>query len=100
MIGGEVLVRSEKQIYTAHQGSVVEIPKGGAIHSFRNESNTLAHLLCVVVPAGLDDFFAEIGQPVAPDLRPNDLKKLRAITAQRGQEVFPPDYITKKSSSC
>jgi quercetin dioxygenase-like cupin family protein len=103
ILEGEVVVRSETQTYTARPGAVVEIPKGGAIHSFRNESDTLAHLLCVVVPAGLDDFFIEIGQPVAsgqflprPYLGPEDLKKLQAIAARRGQEVFPPDYLTKK----
>jgi len=104
VIAGEVVVRSETQTYTARQGAVVEIPKGGAIHSFRNESDTLAQLLCVVVPAGLDEFFAEIGQPVAPgqflprpDLGPEDLQKLQALAAQRGQEVFPPDYLPNKA---
>lgn len=103
VIAGEVVVRSETQTYTARQGAVVEIPKGGAIHCFRNESAALAHLLCVVVPTGLDEFFAEIGQPVTagqflpkPNLGPEDLKKPQAIAAQRGQEVFPPDYLTKK----
>ena len=102
VVDGEVVVRSETQTYTARKGALVEIPKGGAIHSFSNESNTLAHLLCVVVPAGLDDFFAEIGQPVAagqflpkPHLSPEDLKKIQTIAAQHGQEVFPPDYLTK-----
>ncbi|MGI4885442.1 MAG: cupin domain-containing protein [Janthinobacterium lividum] len=102
VLDGEVVFRSETQTYTARQGAVIEIPKGGAIHSFRNESGTLAHLLCVVVPAGLDDFFAKIGQPVAagqflpaPPLGPEDLKKLQALAAQHGQEVFPPDYLPK-----
>ena len=102
VLEGEVVVRSETQTYTAHKGALVEIPTGGAVHSFRNESSTLAHLLCIVVPAGLDDFFAEIGQPVAagqflpaPALSPEDLQKLQAIAAQHGQEVFPPDYLTK-----
>ncbi|MFD1875489.1 cupin domain-containing protein [Hymenobacter bucti] len=102
VIDGEVVVRSETQTYTARKGALVEIPKGGAIHSFSNESTTVAHLLCVVVPAGLDEFFTEIGQPVAagqflpkPELSPDSLKKIQAIAAQHGQEVFPPDYLTK-----
>jgi quercetin dioxygenase-like cupin family protein len=102
VLNGEVVVRSKTQTYTARQGALVEIPTGGAVHSFRNESGTLAHLLCIVVPAGLDDFFAEIGQPVAagqflpaPALSPADLQRLQAIAAQHGQEVFPPDYLTK-----
>lgn len=100
VLAGEVVIRSETQTYTARPGAVVEVSKGGAIHSFRNESDTLAHLLCIVVPAGLDDFFTEIGQPVAagqflprPDLSPADLHNLQALAARRGQEVFAPDYL-------
>lgn len=102
VLEGEVVVRSETQTYTARKGALVEIPLGGAVHSFHNESSTLAHLLCIVVPAGLDGFFTEIGQPVAagqflpaPQLSPEDLQKLQTIAARHGQEVFPPDYLTK-----
>ncbi|WP_210515500.1 cupin domain-containing protein [Hymenobacter terricola] len=102
VIGGEVVVRSETQTYTAKKGAFVDIPTGGAIHSFTNESTAVAHLLCVVVPAGLEKFFAEIGQPVAadaflpkPELGPDALKELQALAGKYNQEVFPPDYFTK-----
>lgn len=102
VMDGEVVVRSETQTYTAKKGAFVDIPKGGAIHSFTNESNSVAHLLCVVVPAGLEKFFAEVGQPVAagtflpkPAMGPEDQKKMQAIAEKYGQEVFPPDYLTK-----
>jgi hypothetical protein len=88
----------ETPTYTAGQGAVVDVPKGGAIQSFHNESATLAHLLCVVILAGLDNFFIEIGQSAAtgqfwpqPDLSSEDLNKLQLLAARRGQEVFPPN---------
>ncbi|WP_254244128.1 cupin domain-containing protein [Hymenobacter sp. BRD128] len=42
VIDGEVVVRSETQTYTAKKGAFVDIPKGGAIHSFTNESQAVA----------------------------------------------------------
>ena len=103
VLDGEVVVRSETQIYTARRGAFVSIPKGGAIHSFRNESDAVAHLLCMVAPAGLEKFFQEIGQPVAAGQflpqhppTPEQQQKMRAAAEKYGQELFPPDYLTKK----
>lgn len=100
VVDGEVVVRSETQTYTARKGAVVNIPKGGAIHSFTNESQSVAHLLCVVVPAGLEKFFQEIGQPIAagqflPRQEPSPEQKhqLDAAAKRYGQELFPPDYL-------
>ena len=103
IISGEIVVRSETQTYTARKGAFVSISKGGAVHSFQNESDAVAHLLCVVVPAGLDRFFEEIGQPVAAGQflpqqppTPEQLQQLQATAEKYGQELFPPDYLTKK----
>ena len=102
VLEGEIVVRSETQTYTARQGAFVRIPRGGAIHSFRNESATTAHLLCLVVPAGLDAFFQEIGQPVAPGaflpppmMTPEAQQRLQETAEKYGQELFPPDYLDK-----
>ena len=102
VLAGEVVVRSETQVYTAQAGAFVDIPKGGAIHSFKNETATVAHLLCVVAPAGTEQMFAEVGQPVAPDaflpppvISPEELARLQGIARSYGQEVFPPNYLTK-----
>ncbi|MEO6720431.1 MAG: cupin domain-containing protein, partial [Ferruginibacter sp.] len=74
----------------------------GAIHSFKNVSNSVAQLLCTVVPAGLDSFFEEIGTPVQegeflppPPLDESAVKKLMAIAEKYGQVVYPPDYLDK-----
>lgn len=102
VVEGEIVVRTAAQTYTARQGSFVNIPRGGVAHSFKNESSTTAHLLCVVVPAGLEDFFREIGKPVAagtflppPQLDEAAQQRLQEIAKKYGQEVFPLDYFDK-----
>ena len=67
----------------------------------KTEAN--AHLWCVVVPAGLEAFFEEIGSPVPfgtfvtpPPMTKEMGAKLGEIAKKYGQEVFPPDYLDKK----
>jgi quercetin dioxygenase-like cupin family protein len=100
VIDGEIEVKSEAGVYTAKKGSYVVIPKGGIVHCFKNKTDTLAHLLCVVVPSGLEEFFIEIGQPVEnnaflppPVLTPGDIKKLEKIAEKFGQIIYPPNYL-------
>lgn len=100
VIEGEIEVNSEFGTYTAGKGSFVNIPKGGVIHSFKNKTDQIAHLLCIVVPAGLETFFEEIGKPVGagqflppPPMDPEAAKKLQEIAEKHGQKVYPPDYL-------
>ena len=97
---GEVEVKSEAGTYAAKKGSYVVIPKGGIVHCFKNKSDKMAHLLCTVVPAGLDEFFVEICKPVSwgeflppPPMDHDAIVKLIAIAEKYGQKVFPPDYL-------
>lgn len=99
---GEVEFKTEEGKSIAKKGDTITIPKGGAINSFKNVSNGLAHLLCTVVPAGLDDFFEEIGTAIQegeflppPALDENEVKKLMTIVKKYGQVVYPPDYLDK-----
>lgn len=103
VVDGEVEVYSEAGTYTATKGSFVVIPEGGEVHYFKNKSNNMAHLLCTVVPAGLEEFFEEIGEPVAadeflppPPMNPESVKKLQAIAKKHGQMIYPPDFLDKK----
>ncbi|WP_324671478.1 cupin domain-containing protein [Hymenobacter sp. GOD-10R] len=100
VLDGEIEVKSEFGTYVATRGAFVRIPEGGVVHCFRNNTQQMAHLLCTVVPAGLEAFFTEIGQPVAtgqflppPPLEETFLKKLQAAAKKYGQQVFPPDYL-------
>ncbi|MDB5136328.1 MAG: cupin protein [Mucilaginibacter sp.] len=100
VIDGEVEVKSEAGTYIATKGSYVVIPKGGIVHCFKNKNSKTAHLLCTVVPSGLEEMFLEIGKPVdlgeflpPPPMDPESIKQLIAIAGKYGQKVFPPDYL-------
>jgi len=99
VIEGEIEVKSEFGNYTAAAGSFVSIPKGGVVHCFKNNSEKIAHLLCTVVPAGLETFFEEVGVPVAPgeflqtEMDEDRIKELQAIAQKHGQKLYPPDYL-------
>lgn len=103
VIEGEIVVKTETQTYTARKGAFVNIPTGGIVHDFKNETDTTAHLLCVVVPAGMEKFFQEIGKPVSPGeflplpppMTPEEQKRMQEIAEKHGQKIYPPDYLDK-----
>ena len=97
---GEIVVKTEAQTYTARQGAFVNIPLGGLVHDFKNVSDIMAHLLCVLTPAGMEGLFQEIGKPVPegtflppPTLGPEEQQRMQAIAEKYGQKLFPPDYL-------
>lgn len=103
IIEGEIVVRTETQTYSAKPGAFVSIPKGGAIHSFKNETDENAHILSIVVAAGLEQFFEEIGQPVKygeivppPLMDADSAERLKNIAIRYKQEIFPPDYFEQQ----
>jgi uncharacterized cupin superfamily protein len=51
------------------EGNTVHIP-ANAPHQFHNTSSRLACLLCICSPAGQEEFFAEVGVPVATRTTP------------------------------
>jgi quercetin dioxygenase-like cupin family protein len=100
VIEGEIEVKSEASIYVATKGSFVSIPKGGIVHCFKNKTDITAHLLCMVVPSGLEEMFIEMGKPVSfgeflppPAMNPELLQKMKAIAEKYGSQVYPPDYL-------
>ena len=100
VIEGEVVVKTKEQTYTARKGGFACVPLGGVVHDFKNHTDTVAHLLCIVVPAGLEAFFQEIGKPVpfgeflpVPAMGPEEQKRMSEIGAKHGQISYPPDYL-------
>lgn len=101
VVDGEVEVKSEAGTYIATKGAFINIPKGGIVHGFKNKSDKMAQLLCTVVPAGLEEMFLEIGQPVPvgeflpppPMGNPETAKKMTALAEKYGQKLYPPDYL-------
>jgi quercetin dioxygenase-like cupin family protein len=100
VVEGEVHFKMEDGSYAAKKGSFVNVPLGGAVHAFKNTSDKIAHLLCTVVPAGLDSFFQAIGKPVEgnkflPQTPPTDeeLSQLKVLAEKYGQQLYPPDFL-------
>lgn len=58
----EATFRGEKRVVKA--GETINIP-ANAPHQFRNSSSKAARMLCICSPAGQEEFFKELGMPVA-----------------------------------
>lgn len=100
IVEGEIDFKTEAGKYAAKKGAFVNVPKGGEVHCFKNTSNKTAHLLCTVIPAGLDEFFQKIGIPIAentflppPVLNEADLIRLKSIAEGYGQKLYPPNFL-------
>jgi quercetin dioxygenase-like cupin family protein len=100
VLEGEVEFKTEagKQIVT--KDGFVNIPLGGAIHCFKNNTEHFARLLCTVVPAGLDNLFREIGVPVqpgeivpVPELTEERKAFLKQLDEKYNQKTYPPDFL-------
>ncbi len=77
----------------ASPGSYVHIPRG-SLHTLRNAGDEVGRLLTLVVPAGLERFFEEAGEPgtdvSAPPEGPPDVEKLLETAKRYGIEFPPP----------
>jgi glyoxylate utilization-related uncharacterized protein len=100
VVEGEIDFKTETGKYTAKKGTFVNVPKGGEVHCFKNTSSTTSHLLCTVIPAGLEEFFQEIGTPIEegtflppPVFNEEDLKRIKSIAEKYGQKLYPPNYL-------
>jgi quercetin dioxygenase-like cupin family protein len=64
LLDGELqaIFRGEKRI--VHAGETINIP-ANAPHQFHNASSKPVRMLCICSPAGQEEFFQEVGTPVA-----------------------------------
>lgn len=95
ILEGEITFQVGEQTIVAGPGMFANMPIG-SLHSFRNASDKPARMLITVVPAGLDQMFLEVGQPVAPGTttapKPTmeDIEKLLATAPRYGIEIRVP----------
>ncbi|SFD86719.1 Cupin domain-containing protein [Chitinophaga sp. CF118] len=82
---GEMEFRTEGGKSYAKKGAFINIPLGGAIHAFKNTSDTEVTLICTVIPAGFDSMFKEISI-AGPE-------EVEAIGEKYGNQFYPPDYF-------
>ena len=99
VVDGEVEFKMEGRKHLAKKGTLVNIPLGGVVHCFKNTSDQVAHLLCTVVPAGLDTFFREVGKPIEDDVdlptpfSKEEMMLMKAIGEKYGQVFYAPDFL-------
>jgi quercetin dioxygenase-like cupin family protein len=89
----EFTFRGVKQ--TVPSGETIHIP-ANAPHLFRNSSAKPARLLCTCSPAGQEDFFMEVGIPVATrTMPPPELDQAAEAEFRKKAEALAPKYRTE-----
>src|ERR1700677_3488306 len=66
ILEGEITFQASEECFVAGAGTFANMPVG-SLHCFRNASDKPARMLISVAPAGLEQMFLEVGQPLAPD---------------------------------
>jgi quercetin dioxygenase-like cupin family protein len=99
LLEGELEFTFRGKTSNVRAGSTINIP-ASAPHAFKNASGAAVRMLCVATPAGLDEFFLEIGDLVdgrtapPPKLTPEELgdrqKKLGTLLAKYRTELVTP----------
>lgn len=93
---GELQFQIEEQTLAATSGTFIYSPKGER-HRFTNVSDQPATVLCWITPAGLEQFFMEIGtladDPTAPPppVTQADIQKTIALAPHYGLTILPSD---------
>ena len=97
ILEGEITLQINDQRLVAKAGMFANMPIG-SLHSFKNESGKPAKMLISVAPAGLEQMFFEVGQPVAPGATAAplptqvDIEKLLTVAPRYGIEIKVPQH--------
>jgi len=97
VLEGEMTFQLDEDRFVAGEGSFLNMPVG-SLHCFKNESGKTARLLISVAPAGLENMFFEVGQPLAGDAEtappPSkaDIEKLLEAAPRYGVEIKVPHH--------
>jgi quercetin dioxygenase-like cupin family protein len=99
VLEGEVRVTFRGETLVARAGETVNVP-ANAPHAFTNAGDTPSRLLCLCAPAGQEEFFTLVGQPVANRTQappPLDagaqaafIAKSKALAPEYKTELLPP----------
>jgi quercetin dioxygenase-like cupin family protein len=100
LLEGEMEATFRGNKTTVRAGETLHIP-ANAPHHFHNTSSAPARLLCICSPAGQENFFREVGVPVATRTTPPPkldaeafaqfLAKATALAPKYRTELLPPE---------
>lgn len=89
----EATFRGAKKVVKA--GETIHIP-ANAPHQFHNSSSAPVRLLCICAPAGQEEFFAQVGVPVAtPTSPPPKLDEAEQAAFLAKARALAPKYRTE-----
>ena len=94
MLEGELEVIVGEDTFEAGAGSFVHLPRG-VVHTYKNVGATPARFLSLMVPAGLEKFFEEVGKSGTDSASPppfgeEDVERLLEVAPKYGVEIPPP----------
>jgi quercetin dioxygenase-like cupin family protein len=94
VIEGELEIMVGEDTFEASAGSFVHLPRG-VIHTYKNVGAAPARFLSLMVPAGLEKFFEEVGKPGTeasspPPFGEEDVERLLAVAPKYGVEISSP----------
>ncbi len=95
VLEGELEVFVGEDALRVGTGSFVHLPRG-VLHAYENVGATPARFLTLMVPAGLEKFFEEVGKPATDLSSPlpfeeGDIDRLLAVAPKYGVEIPPPE---------
>jgi quercetin dioxygenase-like cupin family protein len=95
VLEGEIELTFRGETKVAAAGSTINVP-ANAPHVFRNASDHPARLLCLCAPAGQEEFFEEVGTPVASRTEPPPPLDAAATAAFIAEAItLAPKYRTE-----
>ncbi len=95
VLEGEMTFQLGDERFVVDKGTFLNMPVG-SLHCFKNESDNTARLLISLAPAGLEEMFFEVGQPLsdeavtAPPPSETEIKKLLEAAPRYGVEIKVP----------
>ena len=87
VLEGEYEFAVAGKTFVAQKGATIFAPRG-IPHTYRYLGQTPGRLLCVITPAGFEEFFEEIGA-LSPQQQKN-IPRVMEIAKKFGLEILPP----------
>lgn len=94
VLEGELEVLVGERTIQAGAGSTVYGPRN-LPHTFKNVGSTPARMLGFATPAGIEEFFEEVGEEAtdkssSPPFGQEQIERLLAVAPKYGMEILPP----------
>jgi mannose-6-phosphate isomerase-like protein (cupin superfamily) len=93
VIEGRVRFRCADEEFVAEAGTFVFLPRD-VPHTFVVEGTETAHILTLLTPGGMEQFFVDAGRTPEgeglPPAGPPDIERMKNVSGQYGSEIIGP----------